>query len=144
MKISYSFTKTPSVYHHLHQIKHSVSLFDNDDMIGDCNIEGLGIDNCFDNGLTCSLTISIDDDYQSKGYSRMLLKELVTKMKTNYPIRSDQMFFIDADASNGFWDHIGMKYNRYGYDYHGKRNLEGKGYEKVIILTELEKWIDKK
>jgi hypothetical protein len=50
------------------------------------------------------------------------------------------MFFIDADASNGFWDHIGMTLNRYGYNYNGKRNLVGRGYEKVITFSKLYKF----
>ena len=52
------------------------------------------------------------------------------------------MFFIDADASAGFWDHIGYVENRYGYDYFGLRDLEGKGYEKRISFENLQKYVD--
>jgi len=89
---------------------------------------------------TYSLSIYIKEEYQSKGFSKLMWKEMIKKLdKEN--TRSDQMFFIDADASDGYWDHIGMKLNRYGYDYSGHRNLEGRGYHKVITLQELKKYI---
>ena len=56
--------------------------------------------------------------------------------------RGDQMLFIDADASDGFWDRIGMiESQRYGYGRNPKyANREGAGYEKYITLHNLHKY----
>jgi len=83
---------------------------------------------------TCYVSISIDEKYQGFGYSRLMWRYMFDNCLSEYPIRYDQLFFIDADASDGYWDHIGFVSNRYGYDYNGKRDLEGKGYEKVITF----------
>ena len=101
---------------------------------GECTVSGR-----FDTGETCAVTISIDEAYQGLGHSRLLWTEMIRSIEYEHPsIRPDQMFFIDADASAGYWDHIGFKPNRYGYDYNGNRmNLEGKGYEKVITFRHL-------
>lgn len=110
-----------------------VILLINDKQHGECTITGR-----FDTGETCAVTISIDEAYQGLGYSRLLWMEMIQLIKDEYPsIRPDQMFFIDADASAGYWDHIGFKPNRYGYDYTGNRDREGRGYEKVITLQKL-------
>jgi hypothetical protein len=103
---------------------------------GECTITG-----SFDTGETCSVTISIDKEYQGHGYSYLMWKEMILQIeKENPSIRPDQMFFIDADASAGYWDHIGFTLNRYGYDYIGNRkDLEGRGYEKVITFRKLKK-----
>ena len=101
---------------------------------GECTISG-----SFDTGETCAVTISIDEKYQGRGYSNLLWKEMILQIEREHPsIRPDQMFFIDADASAGYWDHIGFTLNRYGYDYIGNRKkLEGRGYEKVITFRKL-------
>ena len=121
----------------------SVILFVNGEQHGECTVSGH-----FDTGETCAVTISIDDVYQGLGYSRLLWKEMIRQIEHEYPaIRPDQMFFIDADASAGYWDHIGFTHNRYGYDYKGKgnrMNLEGRGYEKVIIFKKLTRLFHKK
>ena len=92
----------------------------------------------FNTGETMSMNISIDDNYVGKGYARKLIKHNCANIRKNYPqIRSDQLLLIDADASEGFWEKIGMKINRYGIDSNTRRNLEGKGYEKSITFNEL-------
>ena len=112
----------------------NVFLFINGEKKGECSLTGQ-----FDTGETCAVRISIDEAYQGLGYSRLLWAEMVKQIEATYPaIRADQMFFIDADASAGYWDHIGFTPNRYGYDYTGNRkNLEGRGYEKVITFKEI-------
>ena len=96
----------------------------------------------FDSGETVDMGIRVNKEYQGNGFARRLVKTMCSYIiKHGYPrIRKDQLLFIDADASGGFWDEIGMKENRYGYDYGGIRNIEGVGYEKVITFGELCKW----
>ena len=117
----------------------SVILFVDGKQHGKCSISG-----SFDTGETCAVTISIDEAYQGRGYSRLLWKKMIQQIKQEYPsIRPDQMFFIDADASAGYWDHIGFTTNRYGYDYNGNRKqLEGRGYEKVITFRQLQLFLN--
>lgn len=77
-----------------------------------------------------SVSIHIDEEYQGLGYSRLMWR----KMFKHHDFCLDQLFFVDADASNGYWGHIGFVPNRYGYDYKGNRDLIGRGYEKVITF----------
>jgi len=68
---------------------------------------------------------------------------MVENIKLDYPrIRGDQMLFIDGDGSGGFWGHIGMKPHRYGYDYRGGREYEGKGYEKMLTFQDLVNFVN--
>jgi hypothetical protein len=114
--------------------------------IGHFTIEGKGygdFEECFDSGNTCSMTISLDDKIQGKGLSRIMIEHMVENIKLDYPrIRGDQMLFIDGDGSGGFWGHIGMKPHRYGYDYTGDREYEGKGYEKMLTFQELVNFVN--
>ena len=54
-------------------------------------------------------------------------------------ISPHQLIFIDADASAGFWKHIGMQENRY-YSRQTQRNILGRGYEMEITFSKLSKW----
>ena len=79
---------------------------------------------------------------KKKGYSRELIKRTCELIKKEYPgIRKDQLLYIDADASSGFWDYIGMESARY-YDRYDKRFVEGAGFEKQITFQGLCKWAD--
>lgn len=114
--------------------------------IGHFTIEGKGYgdsEECFDSGNTCSMTISLDDENQGKGLSRKMIEHMVKNVKKDYSrIRGDQMLFIDGDGSGGFWGYIGMKPHRYGYDYTGDREYEGKGYEKMLTFQELVNFVN--
>lgn len=122
-----------------------VELFKNNISIGHFTIEGKSATKeCFGTGNTCSMTISIEDDFQKKGLSRIMIHYMVTMIRKDYPkILDTQQLFIDADASGGFWDKIGMRDNPV-YDYNGTDEPEGRGYEKVITFAELEKFANKK
>jgi hypothetical protein len=89
----------------------------------------------FRSGHTMSMEISIDEAHQKKGYSRRLIRSLCQFIRTCEPHCDEQLLFIDTDASGGFWDHIGMKPNRYYDRYTADR--EGGGYEKFITFEAL-------
>ena len=91
-------------------------------------------------GNAYSMEISIEDKYQGRGWSRPLIKTLIESSR----LEDDTILCIDADASAGFWEHIGFRLNRYGYDYCGKRNVPGKGYEKICTVRDIKCWIHKK
>jgi hypothetical protein len=132
-------------YDNTNDIIRLVVLSNGEEEIGHFTIEGKGYgvnEECFDTGNTCSMTISLDDEFQGKGLSREMIKCMVTNIKMDYPrIRGDQMLFIDGDGSGGFWGRIGMKTHRYGYDRTSGREYEGIGYEKMITFQELENFV---
>jgi len=80
---------------------------------------------------TMSMSIYIEEEYQHKGYARELMKPIES-------LKDEQLLYIDTDASLGFWDHIGMKPNRH---YNSKRNIQGAGYEKVIDVKTLKRYL---
>ena len=93
-------------------------------------------------GDPLSLNISIEDtaEFRGKGLAKFMVACACLKMITQFPnIRSNQLIFIDSDASAGFWDNIGMVQNR-NYERSRNRNLEGRGYEKYITFGNLSKW----
>lgn len=108
--------------------------------VGEFSIDGKGYDNYIESlnsGNTCSMTISLDEEYENRGLEKMMFQTMIANIREEYPtIRGDQLLFVDADASVGFWDKVGMKLNRYAEGYH--REMEGSGYEKVITFQELE------
>ena len=98
-----------------------------------------------------SMEIFIEDEYQGKGFARKMIHKLCSYLEEKYNIEQEKLLSIDGDGSDtrwdpvlkinvSFWDSVGLKDNRYGYDYHGKRDLEGKGYEKNIAFRELCIW----
>lgn len=99
---------------------------------------------------TLTMNISLDDEYQNMGLSRIMISAMILYLvtePTTLHIRDDQLLFIDTDASwrNGhsFWDHIGMtecrfyKLERYSIR---KMPFDGAGYEKKITFRELSIW----
>lgn len=108
--------------------------FINNIQVGRFEISGPG----FDTGETMSMGISIEEQVQGLGLSKILINNVCHLVRTNYPfIRPDQLLFIDTDASDGFWEYIGMKPNRYYADYGSRRDIEGVGYEMGFTFMEL-------
>jgi len=93
------------------------------------------------------MSISIDDNYKSEnlqknGLARLLIASMVYKLyqSGNYKDQSIGITLrIDTDASQGFWDSIGMRPNP---DYVRERSERRPfaGYEKIISLADLSKW----
>ena len=118
---------------------------ENGDVIGSFGIEGEGIKHQFDSGETNDMHISIDNNYQGNGFTKIMMKYMIDKIYEDIPEmvdRGDQMLFIDADASDGFWDKIGMvESKRYGYNRNPRYiQREGAGYEKYITINNLYKF----
>lgn len=115
-------------FQHTHNTR-ITSLMHRDTCVGEFIVDGE-----FDSGKPCSMSIHIDDVYQGKGLSRMLIQGMIHHVQCEYEVSSDQLLFIDADASGGFWEHIGMTPNPY-YDQGDAH--EGYGYEKCISWKKL-------
>lgn len=116
--------------------------YDKNKEIGDFTIESFinygSVEDTFMLTDIASMSIYVLEDYQNQGIARKMISTLVEFIRENYRVRSDKLLFIDADASNGFWDHIGMRPNRYYESNYTRR--EGYGYEKVITWSELVSW----
>lgn len=78
-----------------------------------------------------SLSISTGE-FQGKGLARMMINLLCKRV--NFDPKT--LIYIDADASNGFWEAVGFKPNPY-YDTKGR---EESGYELVIEFGKLMEW----
>jgi hypothetical protein len=124
----------------------SYLLNENNEQIGYFSFEGKQTNNMlFNSGNTISMNISIEDEYQKRGLSRLMVASLLTYCLEQDPfIRKDQLLTIDGDGSGGFWEIIGMKEGRYSYmnDIRAvtKLNHETVGYEKEITFSDLSFW----
>jgi hypothetical protein len=75
---------------------------------------------------------------RNKQLSRfMMLCALIVIQKSKLPTNANMLFHIDADASLGFWDSIGMINVE---DYQGSANPQH-GYEKTIELQNIFHWV---
>jgi len=123
-------------------LSHTISLFLNNVEIGYFIIGR--------NENTYTLNISVEDEFQNMGFSRLMVAAMILYLnaETNLNIRYDQLLFIDTDASwrdgKSFWDSIGMTECRF---YKLERDairantkIDGVGYEKQITYTDLSKW----
>ena len=109
-----------------------VTLSKNDIELGRFYIDGEDL-------LDMSIYIEEDsNELRGKGLAKLMIGFLIINMVKTELVRKDQLVFIDADASAGFWDKIGMIPNRY-YE-RNQRNISGSGYEKVITFSKLSKW----
>ena len=101
------------------------------------------------------LSIEVDEDLRGKGFGWLLVGTLIGMiMNPEYKklfttsarsgsigLNSDTILGIDADASDGFWDHIGLIPGRFTWDVpESKRrrlNTTESPFEKSITLGEL-------
>ena len=96
----------------------------------------------FGNPWSCNISILGEDTmYKNKGLAKFMIACVCLKIITTFVnIRSDQLIFIDADASDGFWDHVGFVVNRHELTSRARRSIEGQGYEKYITFGKLSRW----
>ncbi len=87
-------------------------------------------------GSTMDMSISIDDAHQKKGYSRRLIKAVCDAIE----LPDTKRLYIDTDASEGYWAHVGLQVNP-TYDFEeSMRDVEGAGYEMFITFADLKKF----
>ena len=103
---------------------------------------GLPIDICDFQGTVPEMSISVEEPYNNLGLTKIMMQLLIHQIKRECSTFMEdagyKLLYIDTDASDGFWDHIGMKPNT-NYDrMNTKRN--GSGYEKYITLIDLYKY----
>jgi hypothetical protein len=84
-------------------------------------------------GTTYSLNIGIEQEYQGEGYSIQLIQAACRD--TDIP--QNKKLYIDTDASEGFWNYLGLVPNPLYNFTEEQRDLEGAGYEKYIVFKDL-------
>jgi hypothetical protein len=84
-----------------------------------------------------SLTIFVEDEYTGQKWSRRMIREMIQKIGPY--MSDDQLLYIDADSSNGYWTSIGMKPNPH-YVIDDSHRVIGDGYELVISYGDLKKY----
>ena len=90
-------------------------------------------------------------DMTKKGYSRLLmvlmfycLEKKVQKKPTDLIVGGDQLLIgIDADASGGFWENMGMLEGKYSMDGPRRESKVGAavGFDKEFQMKEWKKWL---
>lgn len=92
-------------------------------------------------GTTASVGIGIDEEYRGKGHSIKLMRSVVDKLAEDGFASN---LYVDTDASEGFWKHVGFRPNPlYNFD-EAQREIEGAGYEMVISFNDLKNYINNK
>lgn len=97
-----------------------------------------------------SMSINVDDDFQGIGLARFMIQMCIFTLDNvidntiiqkyfGLPL-NEQILAIDGDASDGFWDKIGMIGHRGGYNYNGYIPLRCVGMEKIITIHKLRQW----
>lgn len=86
---------------------------------------------------TNNLSIFIEDtlngiNFQGKQLARLLIASMIYQLQEKH-LNSSVLLAIDADASDGFWDKIGMIENN-------STNPLIEGYEKIISLENISLW----
>ena len=140
-KVSYVTSSTQSPYverdgHEVHKTIYETRMICDEDIVGSFTIESN-----FDNSLL-TMSISIDDDFQGKGHARGMIREMCAHIRELNIIDDDQLLYIDTDASDEFWVHIGMNKNA---NFESEDStIIGSGYEYEIEFGALEYWANKK
>ena len=82
-------------------------------------------------GSPYSMSINVDEAYQKRGISMKLINNLLDYIILNKKLPLQTYFYIDTDASDGFWDRLGMEET--------PEDDKWFGYEKRILLSNLMK-----
>jgi len=83
--------------------------------------------------IFASLGISIDDEYSGKGFTRLIMG-INLQIFYNIFKNEDKNLVIDADASGGFWEKIGMTRVT-------ENSGDVEGHEKSIVLSDAYNWV---
>jgi hypothetical protein len=88
------------------------------------------------------LSIRVEEDYQGLNLANLMSYWLITELEKIIPVIGPlQLFCIDTDASQGFWDKMGLKPSRYENRTLGRSHTEqlpGTGMEKCITFQGLQ------
>lgn len=139
--VSYVTTARQSPYvendgREVHKTIYETEMICDGDVVGSFTIES-NFDNSF-----LTMGINIDEDFQGQGHARGLIKTMCAYIKTLNIIDGDQLLYIDTDASDEFWGHIGMTENA---NFESEDStIIGSGYEYEIEFGKLHAWANKK
>lgn len=140
-EVSYVTTARQSPYVGNDALEYFKTIYETE-MICDGDVVGsFTIESYFDNSFL-TMGINIDEEFQGQGHARGLIKKMCEDIKKLNIINDDQLLYIDTDASDEFWGHIGMTENA---NFESEDStIIGRGYEYEIEFRKLEEWANKK
>jgi hypothetical protein len=135
------YTKKPIIINQQEGLKREICIMDHENVFAHFDVDTLP--NTVDK---YTLGISTEPDgpslpegvsYTGQGFARLVIGAMVYKLGQEKFSRH-QLFYIDTDASSGFWDRMGMTENPH-YDSHNPRHPE-RGFEKQIDFGNMAKF----
>jgi GNAT superfamily N-acetyltransferase len=79
------------------------------------------------------MSIFVEPEFRNKNISRTMIRALLMEMGLEKAFRPEAFVYIDTDASENFWDHVGLAPNPNVED----RSTPEYGYEKRITMEDL-------
>jgi len=79
------------------------------------------------------MTIYVEPEFRGRGVTRILIRAMIDALKHENVYDGARFVYIDTDASENFWDHVGLSVNPHLDD----SSVPEYGYEKRITLDEL-------
>jgi GNAT superfamily N-acetyltransferase len=85
-----------------------------------------------------SIGIFVEDEERGQGYARKMMNFMLKEWTSRKEYDLSTILYIDTDASQGFWDHIGMRPNPRVEDLSAAEY----GYEKCITVAEVDRYLN--
>jgi len=83
------------------------------------------------------MSIHVEPEHRGKGIARQMMQMMLQHMSDEGSYVPTDFIYIDTDASEGFWDHIGLVPNPNVED----RSKPEYGYEKRISMKSLNRFV---
>jgi GNAT superfamily N-acetyltransferase len=80
-----------------------------------------------------SIGIYVEEEWRGQGMARRMMSFMLGEWRERGEYEPARHLYIDTDASEGFWNHIGMRENADVAD----DSVPQYGYEKCISVSEL-------
>ena len=85
-----------------------------------------------------SMGIFVEENERGNGFARRMMNVMLEEWCERGDYDPSRTLYIDADASGGFWDHIGMVPNPDLDD----KSVPQYGYEKCITVASLDNYLN--
>jgi len=79
------------------------------------------------------MTIFVEPEFRRKNLSRQMMHEMLNHLREEEAYSPSEFIYIDTDASEEYWDHVGLTPNPNMED----ASLPEYGYEKRISMDAL-------
>jgi GNAT superfamily N-acetyltransferase len=89
-------------------------------------------------GEVTSMGIFVEEKERGLGFARRMMNGMLEEWALRGRYDKELILYIDTDASNGFWDHIGMHSN----PKFENETVPQYGYEKCISVSQLDYYLN--